>query len=227
VSAPSTTRALIGLCRRDLLLAVRRRGEAVQPLAFFVLVSTLVPLGVGARPALLASVAPGVIWLAALLSTLLSLEALFRSDFDDGTLEQLLLSPHPLSLLVLGKIAVHWLMTGFPLLIASPLLAVLLGLPADGIGVLLATLLLGTPVLSLIGAIGVALTLGLRRGGVTLSLLVLPLYVPVLIFASMAVEGAVTGVPVAAQLYLLAALLAGALALAPLATAAALRVSLE
>ena len=163
--------------------------------------------------------------MAALLATMLSLERLFRDDFDDGSLEQLLLSPHPLALLVLAKALAHWLLTGLPLLIASPLLGVLLGLPAQALGVLALSLLLGTPSLSLIGAIGVALTVGLSRGGVLLALLLLPLYVPVLIFATAAVAAAAQGLPATGQLLLLAALLAAAVTLAPLATAAGLRIS--
>ena len=155
---------------------------------FFILVVTLFPLGVGAEPELLRKMSAGVIWVAALLAAMLSLDGLFRSDFEDGSLEQLLLSAHPVSVLVLAKVIAHWLVTGVPLLIVAPLLAMLLGLPIQALGVLLMTLLIGTPVLSLIGAIGVALTVGLRRGGIILSLLVLPLYVPVLIFASNAVE---------------------------------------
>ncbi len=223
----SLTRALYALLKRDLLLAVRRRSELANPILFFVLITTLFPLGIGADAKLLQSIAPGIIWVAALLAALLSLDHLFRSDFEDGTLEQLLLSAHPVSLLVITKVLAHWLITGLPLLIVSPLLALLLGLPADMVGVLMLSLLLGTPVLSLIGAIGVALTVGLRRSGVILSLLVLPLYVPVLIFASNAVDTAMSGMPVTGQLAMLAALLVLSLTLAPLATAAALRMSLS
>lgn len=223
----SLSRAVIALLRRDLLLAFRRRAEMANPLLFFVLVTTLVPLGVGANPNLLQSMAPGVIWVAALLAAMLSLDGIFRSDFEDGTLEQLLLSAYPLSVLVLAKIAAHWLVTGLPLLVVAPLLAVLLGLPQHALGVLMLTLALGTPILSLIGAIGVALTVGLRRGGILLSLLVLPLYVPVLIFGADAVQRAAEGLQVVAQLNILGAMLLLALALAPLPTAAALRISLS
>lgn len=223
----SLSRAVIALLKRDLLLAFRRRAEMANPLLFFVLVTTLVPLGVGANPNLLQTMAPGVIWVAALLAAMLSLDGIFRSDFDDGTLEQLLLSAHPLSVLVLAKITAHWLVTGLPLLVVAPLLAVLLGLPNHALGVLMLTLALGTPILSLIGAIGVALTVGLRRGGILLSLLVLPLYVPVLIFGADAVQRAAEGLQVVAQLNLMGAMLLLALALAPLPTAAALRISLS
>jgi heme exporter protein B len=172
-------------------------------------------------------VAPGVIWVAALLAALLSIENVFRSDFEDGSLEQYLMSSHPVSVLVLAKIIAHWLITGLPLLLISPLLGILLGLPVEGIKILFVTLLLGTPVLSLIGAVGVALTVGLRKGGMILSLLVLPLYVPLLIFASSAVDAAAAGLPVTAHLSLISALLVLALSLSPFATAAALRVSLS
>jgi heme exporter protein B len=194
-------------------------------LVFFVLVVTLVPLAVGADVALLQSIGPGTIWLGALLASLLAQESLFRSDFEDGSLEQLLLSPYPLPLLVLAKISAHWIVTSVPLIVVAPLLGVLLRLPAGGTGALLLTLLLGTPVLSLIGAIGVALTVGLQKGGVMLSLLILPLYVPVLIVATLAVDAALGGLPISAHLYFLGALLVGALTLAPLAGAAALRIS--
>ena len=227
MSEKSLSRAVVALLKRDLLLAFRRRAEIANPLLFFVLVTTLVPLGVGANPNLLASMAPGVIWVAALLAALLSLDGIFRSDFEDGTLEQLLLSAYPLSVLVLAKITAHWLVTGLPLLIVAPLLGVLLGLPEQALGTLLLTLALGTPVLSLIGAIGVALTVGLRRGGILLSLLVLPLYVPVLIFGADAVLRAAEGLQVAAQLNIMGALLLLALALAPWPTAAALRIRLS
>jgi len=223
----SLTRAISLLVWRDLILAMRHRAEMVNPLLFFVLVTSLFPLGIGANPNLLQAVGPGVIWVAALLAALLSLDGIFRSDFEDGTLEQYLLSSHPVSLLVLAKVLAHWLITGLPLLLISPLLGVLLGLPADGIQILFVTLLLGTPVLSLIGAVGVALTVGLRKGGMILSLLVLPLYIPLLIFASSAVDTAAAGLSVTAHLSLIAALLVLALSLSPFATAAALRISLS
>ncbi|ROR29479.1 heme exporter protein CcmB [Inmirania thermothiophila] len=222
-----TGRAFLAMLRRDLTLAYRHRGELANPLLFFVIVVTLFPLGVSPEAGLLARIGAGVIWVAALLAAMLSLDSIFRSDFDDGALEQMLLSPHPLSMLVLAKVAAHWLVTGVPLLVMAPLLGVLMRLPGEALGALVATLALGTPVLSLIGAIGVALTVGLRRGGVLVSLLVLPLYIPVLIFAASAVEAAAAGVPVTGQLYFLGALLALALSLAPFAAAAALRVSLS
>ena len=223
----SLPRAFAVLIRRDLVLAVRRRAEMANPILFFILVTSLFPLGIGANPNLLQAAGPGIIWVAALLAALLSLESIFRSDFEDGSLEQYLMCSHPVSVLVLGKIIAHWLITGLPLLVISPLLGILLGLPAAGIKILMITLLLGTPILSLIGAVGVALTVGLRKGGMILSLLVLPLYVPLLIFASSAVDSAAAGLPVTAHLSLIAALLVLAMSLSPFATAAALRVSLS
>ena len=227
MNSDSLTRAYLILIRRDLILAVRHRAEIANPILFFILVTSLFPLGIGANPNLLQAVAPGVIWVAALLAALLSIENVFRSDFEDGSLEQYLLSSHPVSVLVLAKITAHWLVTGLPLLLISPLLGILLGLPVEGIKILFITLLLGTPVLSLVGAVGVALTVGLRKGGMILSLLVLPLYVPLLIFASSAVDAAAAGLPVTAHLSLITALLVLALSLSPFATAAALRVSLS
>lgn len=219
--------AFSAIIRRDLVLAMRRRSEIANPVLFFILVITLFPLGIGAQPKLLQAIAPGIIWVSALLATMLSLDSLFRSDFDDGSLEQILLSPHPTSILVLGKITAHWLTTGLPLLIVAPLLAVFLGMPNQSLSILLITLLLGTPILSLIGAVGVALTVGLRRGGMILSLLVLPLYVPVLIFASNAVDLASSGLPVDAQISILISMLLMALVLAPWPTAAALKMSIN
>ena len=227
MTSDSLLSAFTLLLKRDLTLAFRHRAEMINPLLFFVLVTSLFPLGIGADPKLLQAVGPGVIWVAALLAALLSLEGIFRSDFEDGTLEQFLLSSHPVSVLVIAKVLAHWLITGLPLLVISPLLGVLLGLPGDAIMILLITLALGTPVLSLIGAVGVALTVGLRKGGMILSLLVLPLYVPLLIFAANAVDTAAAGLPVTAHLSLISALLVLSLSLSPLATAAALRISLS
>jgi len=215
------------LLKRDLMLAYRHRAELANPLLFFMIVVSLFPLGISSESQALQTIAPGVIWVAALLAALLSLDSLFRADFEDGSLEQIVLTPHALPLLVLAKVLAHWLVTGLPLLLLAPFLSVLLFLPASAVPVLIATLVLGTPILSLIGAIGVALTVGLRRGGVLLSLIVLPLYIPVLIFAAGAVNEAARGFPAIGQLYFLAALLALALTLAPFATAAALRISLS
>jgi heme exporter protein B len=223
----SISSAFFAIIRRDLMLAFRRRAEMANPIFFFVLIVTMFPLAIGAQPHLLQSMAPGVIWVSALLATLLSLDGLFRSDFDDGSIEQMLLSPQPLSVLVLGKIIAHWLVTGLPLILIAPLLALFLGLPEQARGTLWLTLILATPLLSLIGAIGVALTVGLRRGGMILSLLVLPLYVPVLIFASSAVDRAAGGLPVSAQLNILLAMLLAGLVLIPLPTSLALKMSIN
>ena len=211
---------------RDLLVAVRRRSDVAVALLFFVIVVSLFPLGVGPQPALLASIGPGVIWVAALLSSLLSLGRLFEADHADGTLEQLALGAAPLGVVVCAKAFAHWLVAGLPLVLIAPLLALQYGLPAPLYGVLALSLLLGTPVLSLIGAIGAALTLGLR-GGVLLALLVLPLFVPVLVLGAGAVEMAAAGTGGQGQLLLLAAMLVAAAAFAPWAIAAALRISLE
>lgn len=219
--------AFFAIIKRDLLLAFAHRGEIANPLIFFLMVVTLFPLGVSPDRQILATIAPGVVWIAALLAALSALDGLFRSDFDDGTLEQMLISPHPLPILVLGKVLAHWLVSGLPMLLFAPLLGLLLALPVAALPTLVATLAIGTPLLSLIGAVGMALTVGLRRGGMLLSLLVLPLYIPALIFATGAIGAAGAGVPVTGQLYFLAALLVLAVTLAPLATAAALRVSLS
>ena len=213
--------------KRELQLALRRRSDLVNPLIFFLFFATLFQLGVSPEPTLLALLAPGVVWVAALLATLLAMDSLFRSDFEDGSLEQILLSPQPLFVVVLGKVLAHWMMTGLPLTLMAPLLGVMLFLPAEGMQGLMLSLLIGTPTLSLVGAIGAALTVGLRKGGVLISLLVLPLYIPVLIFGTAAVEDALTGLPVGGHLALLGALLALGLALAPLAIAAALRISVS
>ncbi len=223
----SLTTAFFAVIRRDLILAFRRRAEVANPVFFFILVVTLFPLGIGAQPRLLQAMAPGIIWVSALLAVMLSLDSLFRSDFDDGSLEQMLLSSHPLTILVFAKIIAHWMVTGLPLLLVAPLLAVFLGLPEQALGTLLITLVLATPVLSLIGSIGVSLTVGLRRGGMILSLLVLPLYVPVLIFASNAVEMAGNGLEVDAQINILIAIFFMSVVLAPLPAAAALKMSIS
>ena len=219
-----------GACRallaRDLRLLWRRRGDAINPVLFALLVVSLFPFALGPQPEILARIAPGVIWVAMLLAGLLSLDTLFRGDLDDGSLEQLMLAPHPLSMLVACKIAVHWLSTALPLMLATPLLSALLYLPPQQLPVLLASLALGTPLLSLIGAVVVALTVRMRRSGMLLALLALPLYVPVLIFGAGSVMAAAQGLPYAGALLLLGAGLVLALVLAPLATAAALRIAM-
>ena len=212
---------------RDFTLALRRKADVLTTLFFFVIVASLFPLGVGPEPNMLRTMAPGVLWVSALLAAMLSLGRMFSADHQDGTLEQLLLTPHPLPLIVLGKTLTHWLLSGLPLVLMTPVLGLQFDLGSDAIGVLTLSLLLGTPVLSLIGAIGAALTLGLRGGGVLVSLLVLPLYIPVLIFGAGAVGAEITGMGAGAHLSLLGAFLAMAAFFAPWATAAALRISME
>lgn len=218
---------LFRLIQRELRIAFRGGADVVNPLWFFLIVITLFPLGIGPDPQQLARIAPGVAWVAALLASLLALERLFRDDFSDGSLEQLLLLPSPLPVTVIGKVVAHWLITGLPLIILSPLAALLLSLDFNGWQAMALTLLLGTPTLSFLGAIGVGLTVGLRRGGVLLSLLVLPLAIPVLIFASAAMEAASQGLPMGGYLAILGAMLAGSATLSPFATAAALRITLQ
>jgi len=220
-------KALACVIRRDLMLAWRRRSDVLTTLFFFIIVVTLFPLGVGAESNLLRTMAPGILWVAALLASMLSLGRLFALDHADGTLEQMLLSAEPLTVIVIGKIIAHWLVSGFPLVLLAPVLAIQFDLPPDAIAVLCASLLLGTPVLSLIGAIGAALTLGVRGGGVLVSLLVLPLYIPVLIFGAGAVGAQASGLGASAHLLLLGGVMLGSAALAPWAAAAALRISME
>jgi heme exporter protein B len=215
------------LTRRDLLLAARRRVEALLPLGFFVAAAGLFPLGVGPEPQMLRQIAPGVVWVCALLAAMLSVTQMFSSDDHDGTLEQLLLSPQPLTLLVLGKVCAHWLSTGMPLVLAAPLLGIAFDMSAPAIATLLATLLVGTPVLSLLGALGAALTLGLRSGGALIFLLVLPLTIPTLIFGTGAVGAVEAGLSAQAHFSMLGALLIFTALGAPWATAAALRISLD
>jgi len=211
--------------KRDLTIALRHKDDIFNPLLFFIIVVTLFPLGIGPEPNTLARIAPGIIWVAALLSTLLSLDRLFKSDHADGSLEQLLLSPHPLFIIVLAKIVAHWCLTGLPLILVAPLLAVLLHLDENSYSALMLTLLIGTPILSFLGAIGVALTVGIKKGGVLLSLLVLPLYIPVLIFATSAIDAASMNLPYNGQLAIIGALFVGSISLAPFAVSAALKVS--
>lgn len=220
-------RALLTIIQRDLLVAFRRRAELMNPILFYVIVVTLFPLGVSPDKNFLSQLAPGVVWVAALLAALISMESIFRQDFDDGSIEQLFLSQHPPTLLIFGKVIAHWLITGLPMLVIVPIMALLLYIPSQAIPTLFVTVLLGTPILSLIGAIGVALTAGLRGGGVLLGLLVLPLYIPVLIFASGAVSAAIDGLASSGQLAMLGAGLILALILAPLAISASLKISMS
>lgn len=217
--------AFYHLLIRDLRLALRSRHELANPLIFFVLVVSLFPLAVSPTTEALRAMAPGVIWVSALLAVLLSLDRLFKQDYDDGSLDQLMLSPNPLVILVFAKVTAHWLLTGLPLVIIAPLLGLFMSLPAEAVTVLVYSLLLGTPVLSLIGAIGVSLTVAVNRGGVLLSLIILPLYIPILIFGANAVDVAIDGLSVRGQLLFLASMLALAVSLAPLATSVALRIT--
>ncbi len=219
--------AFFRLVVRELTLAVRGGVASLMAVVFFVIAVTLFPLGVGPELDLLMRIAPGVLWVSALLAALLSLDRLFLTDHEDGSLDQLMLGTLPLELVVLAKTVAHWLTTGLPLIIVAPALAVLMNMSVDGFAVLIISLLLGTPILSLIGSIGAALTVGLRRGGALLALLILPLYVPVLIFGVGAIEGAMVGLGTHANLLILAGGLVGTLALTPWAAAAALRLTLE
>jgi heme exporter protein B len=215
------------LLQRELMLAMRRRGDVLTVLFFFVIVASLFPLGVGPDTQLLRQMGGGVVWVSALLAAMLSLGRLFASDHADGTLEQLVLTPTPPVVWITGKILAHWLVSGVPLILVAPVLGIQFGLSSEALGVLMISLFLGTPVLSLIGAIGAALTLGLRGGGVLVSLLVLPLYIPVLIFGAGAVDGAMSGLGAEAHLSLLGGILILAFMLTPWAVAAALRISIE
>ena len=219
--------AMLAIIRRDLLMVMRRKSEVLTALFFFVIVSSLFPLGIGPEPNLLRKIAPGVLWVGALLATMLGLQRMFAADHADGTLEQMAISPTPLVLLVTGKIVAHWLVSGLPLVLMAPVLGIQFDLDSGALGVLMLALLLGTPLLSLIGSIGAALTLGVRGGGVLLSLLVLPLYVPALIFGAGAVESHIAGLGAGGHLSLLAAILVMAAIFAPWAATAALRIALE
>jgi heme exporter protein B len=218
---------LMLVIRRDLVLAMRRRADVLTTLIFFVMVVSLFPLGVGPELDMLRKMAPGVLWVAALLASMLSLGRLFSADYLDGTLEQMMLAPQSLSMLVLGKITAHWMVSGLPLVLLAPVLGLQFDMSVQAIGVLIVGLMLGTPILSMLGAIGAALTLGLRGGGVLLSLLVLPLCIPVLIFGTGAVEAISSGLSIASHMSLLGALLVMALVFTPWVTAQALRISME
>jgi len=218
---------LAWIIKRDLTIALRRRTDIFTTLVFFLIVVSLFPLGIGPEADTLRLIAPGVVWVGALLASMLALEQLFSADHRDGTLEQMLLTPQPLSILVIGKVIAHWLITGLPLVIMAPLLGLQYDMSGEALQVMIISLLLGTPTLSLLGAIGAALTLGLRSGGVLVALLVLPLYIPVLIFGAGAVEATASGLGGEAHLSMLGAVLLAALVTAPIATSAALRVSAE
>jgi len=220
-------RALLAMIHRDLLLVMRRKSEVLTALFFFVVVTSLFPLGIGADPALLRKIAPGVIWVAALLSTLLGLHRMFAADYQDGALEQLVLSPQSMVLLVTGKIIAHWIVCGLPLVLLAPVIGIQFGLDTGSLSVLMSTLLLGTPVLSLLGSIGAALTLGVRGGSVLMSLLILPLYIPVLIFGAGAVYANSVGLDSSGHFSLLGAILILALAFVPGVSAAAVKIAIE
>lgn len=219
--------AWLTVLKRDLLQAYRRQSDVATTLFFFVIVSSLFPLGIGSDSAILSKIAPGVLWVAALLAGMISLTRLFATDFNDGALEQVMLSPQPLSLLVSAKILAHWLVCGLPVVLLAPVIGLQYALSSEAIGILMVSLLIGTPALSLIGAIGAALTLGARGSGLLVALLVLPLYIPVLIFGALAVSASQSGMSPQAHLSLLGAISLLSLVLAPFATAAALRISIE
>ncbi|MDD5333737.1 MAG: heme exporter protein CcmB [Rhodoferax sp.] len=218
---------MLAVLRREVAVAMRQKGEVLTPLVFFVVIASLFPLGVGPESALLLRMAPGVLWVSALLAAMLSLQRLFATDYADGSLEQMALSSTPLGLLVVAKALSHFLLSGLPLVLMAPVLGLQFGLEPRSLGILMLTLLLGTPTLSLIGSIGAALTLGVRGAGVLLSLLILPLYIPVLIFGAGAVEADAAGLGFGGHLSLLAAMLVLSVFFAPLATKTALRISLE
>jgi heme exporter protein B len=226
-SEPSFWAGFVTILRRDLLLAMRQRSDMVNPVFFFIMVVALFPLGISPEPSQLQRLAPGILWIAALLATLLSVDSLFRQDQQDGSLELLLQSPHPLFVLVLGKLVAHWLATALPLILTTPLLALMLFLDGQTLLILIVSLLLGTPVLGMISAIGSALTVGLHKGGVLVAIIALPLYIPVLIFGTSAVQAASMGLPYGGQLAYMAALLCLAFTLAPFAISAALRISIR
>lgn len=223
----SLRRALVASLKRELTVSARHKGDLANPLIFYLMVVVFVPLGISAEPLLLSKLAPGMLWVIALLATLLSLDGLFRSDYEDGSLELMVLSPQPLALIVLSKVFVHWLLAGVPLTLLAPVLGVMLQLPAEGYIVLMLSLLVGTGSLSLIGSIGAALTVGLRKGGLLLSLVIMPFYVPVLIFGASAVKNAIDGFPVSAELAMLAAMLVGWSLLAPFAIAGGLKIGVK
>jgi len=227
IELPSLGKMLAASLRREITLGFRNRGDIANPAIFFLSIIVFVPLGISPESSVLSGIAPGMIWIVALLATLLSLDRLFQSDYEDGCLEQMVLSGQSLYWLVIAKVFVHWLITGLPLTLLAPVLGVLMALPAEGYYPLVISLLLGTGSLSLIGAIGAALTVALRRGGLLLSLIIMPLYVPVLIFGSGAVRNAIDGSPIGPLLAILGAFLAVSLLLAPLAAAGALKIGLD
>lgn len=226
-ATPSLRRALVASLRRELIVSARHKGDLANPLIFYLMVVVFVPLGISVETQMLSKLAPGMLWVIALLATLLSLDGLFRSDYEDGSLELMVLSPQPLALIVVSKVFVHWLLTGVPLTLLAPILGVMLQLPGQGYGALIISLLIGTGSLSLIGSIGAALTVGLRKGGLLLSLVIMPFYVPVLIFGAGAVKSAIEGFPVSAELAVLGALLVAWMLIAPFAIAGGLKIGIR
>ncbi len=224
---PSMGQGLMAIIKRDLTIAFRQRGDLVNPLFFFIMVVAMFPLGISPEPATLQDIAPGVIWIAALLATLLSVDSLFRQDYEDGALELTLLSPQPLFVLVLGKVIAHWLVTAVPLICVAPVLGIALFMDGNTLLATMTSLLLGTPILTLISAIGAALTVGLRKGGVLIAVIALPLYIPVLIFGASAVEAAAMSMSYVGQLAYLGAFMVLAITFAPFAIAAGLRISIN
>ena len=223
----TTYEAFIATLKRDLLVAFKRKNDIVNPFMFFIIVCSLFPIGISPDPERLGEIAAGVLWISALLASLLAMDSLFRNDFEDGSLEQLLISPHPLYFLVLAKNIAHWLVSGLPVVIISPVVAYMLSLPSDSYGTLFATLLIGTPVLSLVGSIGVALTVGLGSRGLILAVITLPMSVPVLIAGTLTIQETLNGASMAGYIAILGAMFIGSLTLAPLASATALRISVN
>ena len=223
----TTYEAFIATLKRDLLVAFKRKNDIVNPFMFFIIVCSLFPIGISPDPERLGEIAAGVLWISALLASLLAMDSLFRNDFEDGSLEQLLISPHPLYFLVLAKNIAHWLISGLPVVIISPVVAYMLSLPSDSYGTLFATLLIGTPVLSLVGSIGVALTVGLGSRGLILAVITLPMSVPVLIAGTLTIQETLNGASLAGYMAILGAMFIGSLTLAPLASATALRISVN
>ncbi|MGE4629593.1 MAG: heme exporter protein CcmB [Pseudohongiellaceae bacterium] len=227
IERTTTIKAFQATLRRDLLIAYKRKNEVVNPFMFFLIVATLFPIGISPEPDRLSEIAAGVLWISTLLASLLAMDNLYRADYEDGSLEQLLLAPHSLYFMVLAKNLAHWLISGLPVVLISPLIAYMLNLPAESFGTLFVTLLLGTPVLSLLGSIGVALTVGLGSRGLILAVITLPMSVPVLIAGTMAVQQTLNGASLAGYLAIMGAMLLASISLAPLASAAALRISVN
>ena len=225
IKRTTTIKAFQATLRRDLLIAYKRKNEVVNPFMFFLIVATLFPIGISPEPDRLSEIAAGVLWISTLLASLLAMDSLYRADYEDGSLEQLLLAPHSLYFMVLAKNLAHWLISGLPVVLISPLIAYMLNLPAESFGTLFVTLLLGTPVLSLLGSIGVALTVGLGSRGLILAVITLPMSVPVLIAGTMAVQQTLNGASLAGYLAIMGAMLLASISLAPHASAAALRIS--